>query len=272
MSAAGRLWRRLALLAAALLAGPGLACADGAADMQPDRLVISISQPQVRITSTFTGAELVVFGVAQRYSLAESSAETAPDVVVTVRGPRQNFVTWRKSRVFGMWVNSDSRTFVDVPAFLSVQSSRPPDEMAPAMVLRAGQIGLGHNTFTQRIGVDYADVVATDPFRAAFLRTQKSANFYQEDTRGVTFLSPGVFRANIEIPGQAPIGTYDVTVQLLRDGHVTATATEHLEISRSGFEQEVATFSQNDGILYGITVALGSLVVGFIGNFLFRKE
>ncbi|MDQ0503932.1 TIGR02186 family protein [Xanthobacter agilis] len=232
-----------------------------------DRLVISVSQPQVSITSTFTGAELVVFGVAETIA-----SDTTPDVVVTVRGPKQSFVTWRKSRLFGLWVNTDSRTFIDVPAFLSVQSNRPPDEMAPPAVLRDGQIGLSRNALTQLVGTDYADVVPTDPFRQAFLRTQQAANLYQEDSHGVTFLAPRVFRANFTIPGQAPIGRYDVAIQLLRDGKITARAVQHFEVNRSGFEQDVATFSQTEGTLYGITVAIGSLIVGFIGNFLFRKE
>lgn len=248
------------------LAVLALACAGaGARAQEPDRLVISVSQPQVRITSTFTGAELVVFGVAE-------TAADAPDVVVTVRGPNESFVTWRKSRLFGLWVNRDSRTFIDVPAFLSVQSNRPPQEMAPPDVLRVEQIGLSRNVLTQLVGTDYADVVPTDPFRLAFLRTQEAEKLYQEDPQGVTFLAPRVFRANFAIPGRAPIGRYDIAVKLLRDGRVTAQALQHFEVNKSGFEQDVASFSQNDATIYGIAVAVGSLIVGFIGNFLFRKE
>jgi len=260
MTSALRLGPAVLALALAALAG-------GAEAQEPDRLVITVSQPQVGITSTFTGAELVVFGVAET-----PVPDGAPDVVVTVRGPRQSFVTWRKSRLFGLWVNTDSRTFIDVPAFLSVQSNRPPEEMAPPDVLRVEQIGLSRNVLTQLVGTDYADVVPTDPFRLAFLRTQETEKLYQENPRGVAFLAPRVFRANFSIPGRAPIGRYDIAVKLLRDGRVTAQALQHFEVNKSGFEQQVATFSQNDATIYGIVVAIGSLVVGFIGNFLFRKE
>ncbi len=258
---------RLPFAAGLLAAAWALTAAMPAAAQEKKQapLVISVSQPQVRITSSFTGAELVVFGAAE-------TTATAPDVVVTVRGPKQSFVTWRKSRVLGLWVNTDSRTFVDVPAFLSVQANRPPEEMAPPEVLRLEQIGLSRNLLIQRVGTDYADVVPTDPFRLAFLRTQQAEDLYQDNAHGVTFLAPGVFRANIVIPGRAPIGRYDVTAILLRDGHVIARATEHFEVNKSGFEQQVASFSQNDATIYGIAVAIGSLIVGFIGNFLFRKE
>lgn len=249
-------------LAATLLlcAGPGPANADG--------LVLSVSQPEVRISSGFTGADLVLFGVVE----PQPPTATAPDVVVTVRGPRETFTTWRKTRVFGLWVNSDSRTFLEVPAFLSVLASRPTAQMADTATLRSEQIGLERNIFVQRVGTDFADSVPTDPFRSAFLRIQSAQGFYGENPRGVSFLAPNVFRSEISIPGTAPLGTYEIEVKLLRLGRVSATATTTFDVQKTGFEQKIAEFSQHNGLLYGLAVALGSLVVGFFGNLLFRKE
>lgn len=264
----------LSLRARGLLLALSLACgAPGAAraaadDASRDRLVVSVSQPEVRITSTFSGASLVVFGVAE---MADGEANQ-PDIVVTVRGPQASYVTWRKSRIAGLWVNSDSRTFLDVPAFLSVQSNRPVEEMATPEVLRTEQIGLSRNVLLQRVGPDFADVVPTDPFRQAFLRLQRSEALYEENPRGVSFLAPRVFRTTFDIPGRAPIGRYDISVKLLREGQVQAQSSAHFELIKSGFEQNIAIFSQDDPTIYGFAVAIGSLIVGFIGNFLFRRE
>lgn len=252
-----------ALAAAALLA---FGCAAWPA--HADRLVVSVSQEKVRITSGFAGADLVVFGVAD----AEDTAEAAPDVVVTVRGPSTTFTTWRKTRLLGLWVNSDSRTFLDVPSFLDIISSRRPEEMADADTLRMGQIGLAHTLLKQRLGTDYADVVPTDPFRAAFVRLQQAQGLYRENPHGVSFIAPHVFRAEVAIPGTAPLGRYVVDVRLLRGGKPTAGATTTFDVQKTGFEQKIAEFSQHSGLLYGLAVALGSLAVGFIGNLLFRKD
>lgn len=233
-----------------------------------DRVVLSISQPTVRIASNFTGAELVLFGVAER----EEWLDLDPDVVITVRGPNASYVTWRKARFLGLWVNTDSRTFVEAPSFLSVQASSPPEEMAGLQTLRWEQIGLIRNMLLQRVGPDYADVVPTDPFRAAFLRIQESEHFYQENPNGVRFIAPGVFRAEVNIPGRAPLGHYEVTVKLLRDGQVTAQTIGGFDVQRGGFEEEIATMAQNHGVIYGVVVAIGSLLVGFVGSIVFRKE
>lgn len=248
----------LAALGLAVLAGPAWA---------EDRLIVTVSQPEVRISSNFAGADLVVFGAVET-----EDDDAAADVVVTVRGPRETFLTWRKSRVLGMWINTDSRTFVEVPAFLSVQSSRPFGRMAGEDVLRVEQIGLAHNILLQRVGPDYADVVVTDPFRTAFIRTLSAEGLYQEDQRGVRFLSANVFRSGIGVPGRAPIGRYMVEVTLLRGGKVTARASSAFNVQKGGFEQEITALSQDSGLVYGISVAIGSLIVGFIANILFRKE
>ncbi len=252
-------FRTLALLAC-LVAGPAHA----------DRLVLSVSRQTVSISSSFSGAELVLFGVAEATDGAP--IDDTPDVVVTVRGPAEDFTTWRKAQVLGLWVNTDSRTFIGVPAFLTVLSNRPTDEMASLAILRREQIGLARNIFVQRVSGDFADVVPSDPFRAAFLRLQSAHGLYEENPKGVTFLAPRVFRAEVRIPGAAPIGAYQIEVKLLRNGLISATEQATFEVRKIGFEQRVAEFALNDALLYGLAVALGSLIVGFIANILFRKE
>lgn len=84
-----------------------------------ERLVSSLSNHRVMVTSNFTGDEVVLFGGI------EQDANSKPrrggyDIVVTVAGPRQTLVTFRKSRVLGIWVNTESRVFDNAPAYLAV--------------------------------------------------------------------------------------------------------------------------------------------------------
>ena len=233
-----------------------------------EHVVLSLSQREVLITTSFSGAEITIFGVAE--PLAQDGP--APDVVVTVRGPDQTFLTWRKSQVVGLWMNTDSRAFRDVPGFLSVLSNRPAALLAAPEVLRAEQIGLDRFPLLRGAGPDPDDGVPPDPFRAAFLRIQVSHQLYQEDPAGVAFIAPNVFQAQLTLPGHAPIGRYEVHLRVLRAGHVVGEARTHFDVARTGFEQNIAAFAHTNGIFYGISVALGSLVVGFFANLLFRKE
>ena len=97
------------------------------------------------------------------------------DLVVTVRGPRADMVTRRKERKLGIWVNTDSRQFLMVPAYLAVFANKPLEAIASPEVQRRQQLGLNNILLTQRVGPDYADVVPSDPFRSAFVRLRTGA-------------------------------------------------------------------------------------------------
>lgn len=263
-------------LAGALLTSTVAAQAEGRAEGRAEGLVLSLSKSRVTITSSFTGDSIVLFGVIEPEGTPRAEGPEQPDpprdVVVTVRGPNESFVAWRKERRFGLWVNVDSRSFLAAPSYLAVLSSRDPAEMSDADTLRQEQLGLANNRLLQRVGADYADVVPEDPFRQAFLRVKQAQHLYVEDQHGVAFIAPHVFRAVIPIPGTAPVGTYQVVVKSFVDGDLDARGTLELNVAKVDFEQAVATAAERHRWLYGLVCALGALAIGFIASVAFRRD
>ncbi len=216
-----------------------------------ERLIASLSSHRVQITSIFNGVELVLFGTVEPD--ADSVARKgAYDIIATVTGPRQTLVTRRKERVFGIWVNVESRTFVDVPSYLAVLSTKPFTAIADEETLRRLQIGLAHTLLPQQIGPDIGDVAVDDQFRQAFLRIKQEHRLYSESTNAITFLTPTLFRGSIEVPPEAPIGTYDVDVKLFADGAMIARTNSAFEIVKVGFERFIAGSAADHGLLYGL--------------------
>ncbi len=198
--------RRLALTVAIVtLAGLKPAAAE--------RLVVSLSNHRVAVTSNFTGEDLVLFGTIEP-DAGRTALRPSYDLVVTVTGPRQTLRTRRKERMLGIWVNVDSREFVRAPSYLAILSNRPVAEIAPLSVLRRLQVGLDNFLLPQRIGPDLADTVRDDPFRLAFVRLETQQGLYREASTAVTFLTPTVFRAAIPLPANAPTGSYAIDVKL----------------------------------------------------------
>jgi uncharacterized protein (TIGR02186 family) len=255
----------LTILAAALTV---LATAAPAA---AERLVSSLSSHRVLITPSFTGTELVLFGTVER-DAASVPRRGSYDIVATVSGPRETLVVRRKERMFAIWANADSRTFVEVPSYLAMLSTRPAEEIAPLDVLRRLQIGLRRTLLPQRIGPDTADVVRDDPFRNAFLRLKLSHDLYVDAPNAVTFLTPILFRASIPLPAGAPIGNYEVDLKLFADGALIARGGDAFEIVKFGFEQFVAGAALNHGLLYGLATALMALLTGWLASVVFRRD
>ena len=258
---------RATIFAAALAA----TCLAGAGPAAAERLVTSLSSHRVMITQYFTGEELVLFGSVER-DANTVQRRGGYDIVATVTGPRESLVTRRKDRVLGIWVNVDSRTFVDAPSYLAILTNRPVAQIADPETLRRMQIGLDNMLFPQRIGVDLGDVPRNDPLRAAFLRLQRAHHLYVEEPNGVTFLTPTLYRASIPLPAQAPIGTYEVDVKLLADGTLVARERTAFELYKVGFEQVVANAARYHGLAYGLGTAGLALFVGWLASVVFRRD
>jgi uncharacterized protein (TIGR02186 family) len=236
-----------------------------------ERLVASLSSHIVQITSSFTGVELVLFGTVENDE-ATLPHQGSYDVVATVIGPRQTLVTRRKERMFGIWVNAESRSFVEVPSYLQVLATWPFNDFADADTLRRQRIGIANTSLPQQIGPDLADVVPNDPFRQAFVRIKRDRDLYGELTNGVTFLTPTLYRASILVPAEAPIGNYEVDVKLFADGAMIARTSSAFEIDTIGFERFIAGAAIDHGLLYGLATAAMALMTGWFASIVFRRD
>jgi uncharacterized protein (TIGR02186 family) len=252
------------LAAAALLAG---ATPPAAAE----RLVTSLSQHRVMVTSSFTGSEVVLFGGIERDTGA-LPLRGSYDIAITVTGPRQNIVVYRKERVLGIWVNFDSRVFENAPSYFAVLTNRPLDSIASADTLRRLQLGLDNVVLPPRHGSDGGDAGGDDAFRAAFFKLQQEHDLYRQESNGVTFLTPALFRASIPLPAEVPTGTYEVDVKLFADGAMIARTPSALEIYKAGFEQFVTSSAQSHGLLYGIATAMMAILTGWFASVVFRRD
>jgi uncharacterized protein (TIGR02186 family) len=233
-----------------------------------EHLVASLSSRVVQITSNFTGVELTLFGAVENGPAAAPGS--GYDVVVTVTGPRQSAVARQKARIFGVWVNTASRTFVDVPSYLAVLSNRPFDSIADADTLRREQVGIANVPLMQRIGADIADAGPGDPFRQAFVRLKHE--LYVETTNGVRFLTPTLYRAAIFVPAEAVVGNYNVDVKLFSGGAMIARAVSAFEIKTVGFEYFMANAAVNYSLAYGLATTVMAVVTGWMASILFRRD
>ena len=260
--------RRIRVVIAAAAA---LGVLSGTENAQAERLIVSVSNHRVTVTPNYVGEELVLFGSVER---DEKTPQNMPnyDLVVTIKGPGADMVTRRKERKFGIWMNTDSRQFLKVPAYLAVFANRPFDEIASADTQRRLQLGLKNTILTQRVGTDYADVVSTDSFRSAFVRLRMEHGLYRESTNAVTFLTPTLFRTGIPLPAEVPIGSYDVEIELIANGALVTKTETAFEIVKVGFEQFVATSAQQNGLVYGLVTAMMALITGWLASVIFRRD
>lgn len=93
-----------------------------------EQLVTDLSEHQIKIESTFTGAKILLFGAIE----ADSSfvRALAKDVVVVVRGPTEDLTARRKEKIAGIWMNYGAQTFKAIPSYYAVLSTRSLNSIA----------------------------------------------------------------------------------------------------------------------------------------------
>lgn len=237
----------------------GITLAAGGATAQG--LVADMSSDSISITSNFTGQDILLFGAVDGPS----------DVVVVVEGPREDLVIRRKARVGGIWMNRQSVTFRDVPAYYAVASSGPIQDIA-ARAVRA----------RHRIGGTYLDLdvkgdgPAMAPeelaqFREAILRNKRRDNLYFEAEGSVRFRER-LFRTSIVFPANAPEGDYTVHTYLLRGGAIVDQQSSPLAIRKAGLERTIFDLAHDHPALYGIIAIVIALASGWVAATAFRRS
>jgi uncharacterized protein (TIGR02186 family) len=238
-----------ALLVLSLLCWGSAARAEG--------LVADLTSHLIAITTGFTGASVVLFG----------ATDGPGDVIVAIRGPEREMTVRRKSRVAGIWVNTQEVTFGNLPSFYALAASRPmADILSPASAAfyRLGIANLKLAASTP------APSVVVDAFRTALERTQQEAGLYVDRIGKVDFLGERLFRTTITFPANVPTGTYLVEVFLVRDKDIVSGQTTPLVVSKVGVDAAVFEFSTRQPGFYGAIAVLTAVMAGWLASLPFR--
>lgn len=239
-----------------------------------EELVTDLSQHLIAVKSTFTGTKLLLFGAVEAESPEIRALER--DVIIVIRGPRQAMTSRRKAKVAGIWMNYDSRTYASVPGYYAILSTRALEAIASREVLERHQIGMEYLRLRPEHedgGTDGADdnKELDEAFRQSVLRLMQGEDLYSEVAGGVTFLGHTLFRAEVDIPANVPVGNYTADVYLIRDGSVIHAQATPLYINKIGFERFVFNLAHRQPLVYGVVSVVLALVAGWAAAAIFRK-
>ena len=233
---------------------------------KPD-LVPDVSARQIQIRTSFTGAQLLLFG-AILYP-GGRVPERPADIVVVLRGPDQAILLREKQKIAGIWMNADSSRFRSAPSFYSVASSRPITELVDARTAAIYELGVRNLQLSPGGG---ALPDKEKRFEAGLLDLRQRQGLFAENPRGVEISGGVLYRAAISIPSQVPVGNYTAETFLIDQGRVTAAATRDVHIGKSGFERYVALVARRHAFFYGLAAMIMSLGLGWAAAMLFRRR
>jgi uncharacterized protein (TIGR02186 family) len=224
------------------------------------QVIATVAPSKISIGANYSGGSIVVFG-----AIAKGQPGRSYDAVVTVTGPRQNLLVRRKERVLGIWVNRHSRSFSNVPSFLAVFANRSFDAIAKPDTVRQQRLGLKYGIFIDKTADE------TDPFEQNLIHARIDEGLYIEQLKGVSFVSPSVFRTEIPMPKNALTGVYDVDLKIFANGALVAQTKAVFNVAKIGLAQFVVKSSVDHSLAYGLATMGMALLTGWIGSVAFRR-
>ena len=221
------------------------------------RLVPDVSNTQVDIAYSFTGADLLLFGAI----LYPGGRAPAPDtdVAVVIKGPAEPLLVREKAKVAGIWINHASERFRSVPSFYAVATSRPLDKLVSPRTAAIYELGIDNLLLSPANGASANEQAR---FEAGLVDLKRKSGLYTEHVGAVSVREGVLYRASVPIPARVPVGRYTAETYLIRNGHIVAAATREISIGKSGFERFMAQAAQSRPLLYGLAAILISLLMG----------
>ena len=251
----------LALLSAPLLLGQ-------AKPVSKPVLVPDVSQRQIEIAYSFTGADLLLFG-AILYPGGRLPDDDAPtDIVVVVKGPTQSILVREKEKIAGIWVNASRLRYRSAPSFYGMVSSRPINQVVDGRTRAIYELGLDS---LQLSPASSAPQDEQDRFARGLVDLKRRSGLYYEQPNAVEISDGVLYRARVNIPARVPVGRFTAETFLIRDRHILAVATKDIDIRKSGFERFVARSAQRSSIAYGLVAVALSVLFGWSAGYIARR-
>lgn len=222
-------------------------------------LTIDLAHDSVDITMGFNGADLVVFG----------TRKNPGDIAIVIRGPEVPAVVRRKAQAMGIWMNTQSVAFRNVPAYYDLALSRGEFDIDAPEALMENRIGL--NTLDFRPDTRQSDETVRT-FKEALIRHRQVQGYFPLEPRRINFLSEDFFRADFRVPPNVPAGDYVIQTYLIEGGKVQDKRETRLRVAQVGFNARLYSFAQHNGVAYGLLSVFIAILAGWASHAFLRRD
>ena len=225
-----------------------------------DNLVTDLSESTVEISSTFSGADILLFGAYD--------GQKNDDIIVVVSGQNGNIKVDRKEKKFGIWMITESMKFTNIPKYYYIASNRKIKDITNSTEIKKRK--LDFNSFELKNNkIDYNNL--DKKWYEALKRNMKKKQFWKIEENSIKLNKNTLFRKTLSLPSNVSTGMYNVKILHYRKGNLISQEESKIKIDRTGISANIYNFAQNFSAIYGIIAVIIALFFGWLTNFIFRR-
>ena len=224
-------------------------------------LIIDSSTSEVKVSSSFIGTDVMVFGTANEKD----------DIIVVITGPTETAIVRKKRRVSGIWINKEKLEFRGIPGFYAIASTRPLSEITETNELEKQKIGIQNVITTTSLNSEDKNIKTFKSFKEALVRGQKAKGLYLDMPLKIDVVSKRLFKTTFHFPNNMATGIYTVKVFAFQKKRLVSTVSKTISVEKIGIGADVFKFAKEQSALYGLLAILIAVLSGWIASVIFRK-
>ena len=224
-------------------------------------LIIDSSTSEVKVSSSFIGTDVMVFG----------TANDKDDIIVVITGPTETAIVRKKGRVSGIWINKEKLEFREIPGFYAIASTRPLSEITETDELKKQKIGIHNVITTASLNSKDENIKTFKSFKDALIRGQKTKGLYLDMPLTIDVVSKRLFKTTFHFPNNMTTGIYTVKVFSFQKKRLVSMVSKTISVEKIGIGADVFKFAKEQSALYGLLAILIAVLSGWIASVIFRK-
>jgi uncharacterized protein (TIGR02186 family) len=173
----------------------------------------------------------------------------------------------RKSRQFGIWINTDAVEVDAAPSFYAVATSAPLET-----ALTATDDLRYHISIPQAIHVvgETEHALDIENFAEAIIRIKSRRGLYMVSEGDVEVNEETLFSTAIELPANLTEGHYKARIYLTRNGKVVSHYETGIEVAKVGIERWLYNLAHDLPLVYGLMSLFIAIAAGWGASAAFR--
>ena len=220
-------------------------------------IISGISTNEINIDTNFQGAKILLFG----------AKGDAGNVIVTVRGPKKNFMVTRKEKLLGIWYNGERIKFKDSHSFYSLFSTFNDQELTDGL-LRDLELGKNNLKFSASEEIKAEE---KNEFQIQLVDKLEKNNLYSSGANKVDFLDETLFKVMLNFPKNITRGVYTVEIYLINEGSLLSFQSIPIYVNQVGLSAKILDFAYQESFLYGLLSVALALIAGWLANYVFTR-
>lgn len=228
-------------------------------------VVANLSQDRVSISTSFDGSEILVYGAIKRDAPMPENGPLA--VIITISGPDEEVIVWRKARRAGIWVNVEGVDVERAPSFYAVASSSPlEDALSETEDLRWRV-----STERKLRAVGATSITEDAPaFLDALIRVREAESLYSIEEGTVQLRDSTLFSTEFILPSALTEGNYVTRIFLTRGGAVVDNYETSIYVQKVGLERFIFNLAHDQALIYGLLSLAIAITAGWAASAVFR--